>query len=215
MHTRTGKPYPKLWLPRGASGATPFLVDSFTDTDGINLTARTPETGGAWSKNSLAVDDLLIEADAPGTIYGSGAANFAIYGNAATPPSPDYTITATVPVKTLLSGTFVAILGRGSMVADTAYKLVLTLTALLLQATVAGSTTTLQSYTLAGADVLAPSDLRTIALTMTGTAITGSMDGNIRCSGTDNQIATAGKVLVRCRNSTSTTGLHISSVQAA
>jgi hypothetical protein len=197
-------------------GPAPFLLDTFTDVDASNLTAHTPEIGGAWAKHPLAADNLLIASAAPGSVYSDGGiSNFSTYHNAATPPSANYSITATIKIKSLPSGAFVVVQGRGSTTVDTAYKLLLTLTTLQLTAVVAAASTTLQTYTLAGGDVLNIGDTKTITLTMTGTTITGSIGGVVQCSGTDSQIASAGKALIRVRNSTATTGLHFDQVTAA
>lgn len=68
-----------------------FLTDNFTGADTTNLTAHTPDVGGAWAKLTGFAGDLLISnanrARPEGVIAG-------VYYNAATPADVDYTITA-------------------------------------------------------------------------------------------------------------------------
>ena len=194
-----------------AEGGGAFLNDTFTDTNGVAVTAHTPETGGSWvaqtgytpSPNSLINNNRLYAASATG-----------VYRNTATPPSADYYVECVLDFFTTVSADNNGVTGRASDVANTFYFARWSQTAggFQLFKCVAGTNTQLGStYTNAFT-----SGSRTVRLTMTGTTIAMSIDGTERVSVTDSSIAAAGFAGIRgALANTTTTGIHMTSITAA
>lgn len=169
-----------------------FLVDSFTEASTINLTAHTPETGGAWSKITGTSNDLNVNG---GGGYATGATtSTAVYRNAATPPSADYSVEATV--QHTLEG-FVGVIGRASSSANTLYQLFYAGSLhWYLERVVGGTATNLGGYDVA----LATNTDAVVKLEMIGTSIKAYINGVERISVTDSSITAAGFAGVRTRS---------------
>ncbi len=70
---------------------TPFVLDEFVDTAGINLSAHTPDIGGAWIQQFAGICEF-ITSPTNGIQFRVGSSSAAVYTNAATPFSPDYDV---------------------------------------------------------------------------------------------------------------------------
>jgi hypothetical protein len=206
---------PLLGAGKGSPGAAaPFVSDSFTDTNGVLLTAHTGEVGATWTKQTGFADNLTIGTG--NVLFGSGAANFAAHYASGVPPTADYTITGTVIYKSILAGSIAFLQARQSTTADTSYKVLLDNTTLTIQRAVAGTVVVLGSpYTFTGGEVPGVGQTRTFGIQVQGTAVKAFYDGAEKISVTDGNVTAAGRVLVRLRNSTATTGIVMDSVVAA
>lgn len=195
-----------------------FLNDTFTDTNGVAITAHTGETGATWTKNTAAIyatGSLLIQTN---RIFLSAGTNAGFYASG-NPTSPDYDVAATIRV--VSSATHEqGVCGRMSTSADTMYLLDLDRSSaavwtLRLYSNVAGS------YTQIGSVFSVPTPTvgtdHTIRLRMLGTQISGYYDGALVCGPvTSTTITAAGKAGVRfSTNVTTTTGIHMDTVTAS
>jgi hypothetical protein len=193
------------------TGPPPFVSDSFTDADGVALTSHVGEIGATWAVASGFSDPITIQGNALAAV---GTANFAACQASGTPPTADYTATGVVVVRSVTAPGFVAVYARQDPAADTNYGVFLTATQLQLLKRVAGAGTTLGTYTLVGGEVLGAGQTRTIAIQVAGTTISAFLDGALKLTATDASVAAAGRVAVRCRDSSLTTGLVIDRVTA-
>lgn len=193
-----------------AEGGSPFLSDTFTDTNGVALTSHTPEIGGAYSAQNGYTPSPANSIQANRMISGS---NVGVYRNAATPPSADYFVECVLDWISTVTADNIGVIGRAAAAANTFYFARWSQSAggFQLFKCVAGTNTQLgATYVSAFA-----SGSRTIRLTMTGTTIAMSVDGVERVSVTDSAIAAAGSAGVRAGlASTSSTGIHMTSLIA-
>lgn len=189
-----------------------FLYDTFTDTDATILTNHTGEKGGSW---------LIQTGAAPGTpnaIQNNrvwSPTNQGVYRaapNSIDPSPANYYVEAVLSFVSTIAGDNVGVIGRASAVANTYYMARWNQSGgWQLYSNVAGSFTQLGSTV---ADTFTSGE-KTVRLTMNGTTISMSVDGVTIISVTDANIAT-GRPGVRFGTiQTSTTGIHISSIQAA
>jgi len=72
-----------------------FLNDTFTEASATNVTSHTPESGGAWSLQSGFASPVPVIGAGTGRMAFDSAAYAVIGKVSATPPSADYTVTAT------------------------------------------------------------------------------------------------------------------------
>jgi hypothetical protein len=203
-----------LLTPRAAA-ATPFVYDTFTDTDGTLLTAHTGETGATWALATGSASGITITSNRMyNTVVG------AYYYASGTPPSADYEVEAVVRVVTNLTGstTVMAVGGRMSTSARTAYLACADVTAagalrIRIQSRInntIGTLNVVNSVTTptAGTD-------HTLKLKMLGSAISAWWDGVQVSSGTSTEITAAGKAGVYGNAvSTTSTGHHFDSITA-
>lgn len=82
-----------------------FLRDTFTGASGA-LESHAPEIGGAWSRHPVYAGSIAL--DGAGGIGPTFSAGTALYVNAATPPTPDYEVTATFTPRSGGSGAALA-----------------------------------------------------------------------------------------------------------
>ena len=156
-----------------------FLSDTFTDTDGVLLSAHTPDGGGTWTKNSAYTPGAEIFANTVGTI--GGTTN---HYHSGTPASADYSVTATMALIGVVAN---GVTGRGETAARTFYHTEITSNNVVLRKAVAGAFTTLGTYT----GTVANNDL--IKLDMVGTTIRALQNGTERLSASDSAITATGK----------------------
>lgn len=164
-----------------------FASDTFTDTNGTLLENHTPDLGTSWTKGS-GLDAGIVSINA-NTIYGSGAsADIRMWYIGVTSTNADYDVQATFKISNT-SATSLTILGRASTSAVTAYGLRCAGTGWALYKWVAGTRTTLGSYT---GD--ACTTARVGKLEMRGTSISAYVDGVLRIGPvTNSAISAAGR----------------------
>jgi hypothetical protein len=191
-----------------------FLSDTFTGSDGTDLSAHAGETGATWTKHGSVSGGALVISN--NRIRGTVNDAEVLYYASGTPATADYTVTAVVNLVSQVAeaNQAVAVAGRTDTAAKTFYVF-------FVQAF--NSLCTLGKYVAGTFTVLATSPQTfaadtdyTIALEMVGTAIKGYLNGVAVCSVTDAAIATAGRAGVWAYDQTSpTSDLHICSVSAA
>lgn len=193
-----------------------FLNDTFTDTNAVNLTAHTGETGATWLKNgTAATGNFLVQSN---RIYASTIT--AIYYASGTPTTADYEVEATVNIVTTgVDSQQTHACGRYSTSANSGYVFGMHVTGgvwqCFLQRYAAGAATTLGSITTvttptAGTD-------HTIKLRMVRNQISGYYDGALLIGPiTDATYTTAGVAGITGRTvaPTSTTGVHVAGITA-
>lgn len=96
------------------------VYDSFTDTNGTNLTAHTGEKGATWTKVTGALGDLVVQANSACV---SGAGVSAVYVSSGVPATNEYDVDGDFANLTTIASNFQSILGRWSTSAKTGYKL--------------------------------------------------------------------------------------------
>lgn len=197
------------FYPAGGVAAI-FLNDTFTDTNGVAITAHTPELGGAWSAqfgNSPATPSLITS----NRLYSTSGA--AIYRNAAVPPSANYYVEGIFDFLSTVAGDNVGVFGRASAGANTYYTVRWSQTAgtFAMFRIIGGVATQIGSSYV----TTFTSGSKIVRLTMAGSLITASIDGVLRISATDTNISAAGFAGARAVTPvTSTTGIHLTSIKA-
>ena len=190
-----------------------FLTDTFTDTAGTPLESHAGETGAAWTRGSSAGDTGQLVITASGTVRPAAAGLACLYVASGTPPSPDYSVTGTLSIKSAVSGEQAGVVGRYNAATDNGY-LALGLTgsgwALVKRVNGAGSIL----GPIVGA---APADGDQVALGMAGSTLTLSVNGSTLATQTDTDFAAAGLAgveLYAFQNAapSDTTGTHMTSV---
>jgi lysophospholipase L1-like esterase len=188
-----------------------FMLDTFTDADGTDITSHTGEAGATWS---------LITGYAPATpskitsnrLYTTTAQGG--YKASGTPPTADYYVEGVVRYLTNLASDSVGIAGRIDPAANTMYfgRYGNTAGGWQLFKVIAGAATQLGSTVTASF----PTGLdKTLRLVMQGTTIKLLVDGVEVISATDSAISTAGFAGVRMTTTqTTTTGAHVASITA-
>jgi hypothetical protein len=169
-----------------------FLDDTFTEGSTINLSAHTPEVGGAWT----ALGGTMNVSGGNGYCLGSSASSSASYNNGATPPSADYYVEIQIsrvfaPGNSILTG----MRGRyvdGSNFYEAYYNQAATRWEMYCAATLLGT------YSVALSAVEASPD--TVKLEMIGTSIKLYINGVQRISVTNATVSAAGSVGVRGRS---------------
>jgi hypothetical protein len=185
----------------GGGGGAIFVSDTFTDTNGINLTAHTGETGATWAKVTGVTGDFKIynnktKGDSGGT---------SLYYASGTPDTNEYDVE--VDLHQITSNDYPGIGGRIDAAADDGYWVWLQFDAATwsLVKRVGGTETVLGSYVQGfsnGSDHTLKLEIRTAAKKF-------FLDGVERISDSDNSITGVGKAGVRSANSDaglSTTG---------
>lgn len=195
-----------------------FLNDTFTDTNGVVLSAHAGETGATWVKNTaLNGGDVTINTN---RIYCS-ATPIAYYASG-TPASADYTVTATIYFASTALNAFAAVCGRQATGAATMYG------AHIDRVTTGGGQIRfwLASYVAGTQVVMSPitvitpaaASSHTVKLIMVGDQISATYDDTVVVHGpyTNTAITAAGKAGVRFSGAaTTSTGFHIDDISAA
>lgn len=70
-----------------------FLFDTYTDTDGIDLSSHVSETGHSYTKHGLFTDTFTIQSNRVGK---DANVNTTVYYSSAIPPTPDCRVTAPI-----------------------------------------------------------------------------------------------------------------------
>lgn len=172
-----------------------FLDDSMTEGSTVNLTAHTPEIGGAWAKHVNFSADMNVIG---GGGYAIGAtASSAIYLNDMNPPSADYYVEGLIDRDASGADVHAGVLGRASNSATTFYQAYYNAATGLwwLEKVVAGVTTQFGNH----ASALVSGSSRTLRLEMIGTAIKMYVGGTERVSVVDSSITAAGFAGTRAR----------------
>lgn len=172
-----------------------FVSDTFTDTNGTNLSSHTGEVGATWTKHSSYTGNITIQSNrcvGPA----DGGDDITCYYASGSPTTAEYDVTATL-IQTsddAYSGCSVA--GRISTSANTMY-LVQRKTGATdqweLYKIVAGSATLLGTWS----EALANGDSRTVKLEIRNATKKLYVNGAERISSADNEITGAGKAGTR------------------
>ncbi len=168
---------------------TIFVSDSMVETVDTTLASHTPATGGVWTKHgAFAARSCTVKGSSVGYAQGDGVGLSSIYYNAATPPSADYSVQASLS----RAGTdaLVGLLGRMHASLVTWYQIYFDDTSVTwaLESSVSGTPVALGNYADAGFTV---GVTRTIKLDMTGTSISVYIDGTLRIGPIANSAVTA------------------------
>jgi len=187
-----------------------FFEDTFAYASGT-LAGRVSPTGGTWSQHPGSTLSHST-ASASSSIWqdvGTGL----MTNNQAT-PSADYFVEADMKVLTVISGNSVACCGRFDSAALTYYAIRYTGTAFILFKSIAGTLTTLATYTATQATGVTA----VIRLEVNGDQISGYVDGVLRMGPvTDTSITAAGRVGTRMftnLGTSGTTGQHFEAMRA-
>jgi hypothetical protein len=182
--------------------------DTFTGTDGTDITAHTSDDGGTWTKNSASTAGASAVI-ATNRIRANHTSDN-IYHHSVTPASADYDVEADYVVQTLVSGNLVGLNGRFSTGTKNGYTLTLdtTGTRVALYKNVSGTATVLATWTPSPA--ITNGQTLHFKLEMRGTTINGYVDGTLRVTATDSSIASVGKAGLWMQGAlTNTTGVHV------
>lgn len=172
--------------PSSGPPPTAFLVDALTDTDGTPLTSHSPTVGSTWVGG-----DTSMQCHSNGA-YMHSAGSFQQYANNATPPSADYTVEADITVYTAGSGGGLGVLGRNSTAGGydcyfwSYYKDAGEWR--LIVKSPSSFYATLGTFV----DSFADGETKHLALGMSGTTITGSVNGSVVVSVTNSDLSAAG-----------------------
>lgn len=172
-----------------------FVNDTMTEASNTALESHTPETGGAWSKQSGFTAGATV--DATEDRCKGDTSTTAIYQNAGAPAGVDYDVQATVRMTSLATSPHVGLIARAAAAASTFYQTYYNndTPALLLDKVVAGAGTNLGSY---NPSPSIDTDY-TLKLQCYDAAKKAFWDGVERISSTDNAITAAGKAGLRVR----------------
>lgn len=196
-----------------------FLTDTFTGTDGTNLTAHTGETGATWTKGSVNIGSWSITSNR--ARMGNSTNTYIIDVCSGTPASADYDVTAVMHYFTSVGG-FIGICGRvqsPSPSATTFNCYVAAITAGVFQIrrhagtpdVVSNPGSVLGTYS---PGLVAGNDY-TVKLQMRGSTISLWVNGVRRIQATDSTYTTAGRVGVAAYSASGTTvGVHFDSINA-
>jgi hypothetical protein len=176
-----------------------FVSDTFTDTDGTNITAHTGETGATWTRHgSATVSTSVINSNA---LSDGGSSNDICYASGL-PAGVEYTVSA-VTSWPVTGAACTGICGRMDTAANTFYMLRNTsATSLELFKRVAGTFTSLGTFTISSP----VGTTQTLNLEITDATKKAFQDGTERISSTDNAITAAGRAGLRGNGSSTTVG---------
>lgn len=185
-----------------------FVFDSFTDTNGTALDAHTGETGATWTK--VVADTTGLGAWLNGGYCMENGGSHGHYEASGTPATAEYDVIVPWFVKTNLGNS--GHLGRKQAGAVTFYGVFFSGTDIILYKCVAGTYTSLGTYTLnpvVGTTYVIKLQIRDAAKKI-------FIDGVERISSTDNVITGAGKVAIRLDNASysTNTGVWAESITA-
>jgi hypothetical protein len=157
-----------------------FLIDTFTESSTTDLSAHTPDVGGAWAP----VTGLSSPISVLSTGYATGSTSAA--RNAAAPPSADYSVTVICRVGA--TGQFVGPIARASASAQTFYQAYIDSGFLYVAKYVAGNWGLLGS----AAFSMAVNTDYAVTITVSGTSISASVGATTAGPFTDSSITDAG-----------------------
>ncbi|MFZ5666977.1 MAG: glycoside hydrolase family 16 protein [Pseudomonadota bacterium] len=189
-----------------------FFEDDFNAAGGT-LAGRVANSGGTWATHPLSSATHSLSGAGGGGIY-QPTTDIGWMTNNQTVPNANYYVEADLLVKSVLGGgPSISVNGRMDASALTFYGIRYTGTAFILYKSVAGTLTTLATYTATQATGV----LATVRLEMNGDQISGLVDGVLRMGPvTDADITAAGRVGTRMygNNATPTTGQHLEGMRA-
>lgn len=194
-----------------ANGPTPgsqYALATFTAPDGTLLPSYVSETGLSFSRvaGTPTDADLVIRA---GKVYPLDHLS-TVFVSSATPPSANYTVEASIEVKSVVAGTNMGVFGRWSGTGENFYvaRYVADNDAYRLAKVVNGVGTLLASYP-AGA-AATPGKTAVVGLRMVGTTISLLVDGVVVGSQVDSTFTAAGKGgLIGIGVNAAGTGAHV------
>lgn len=205
----------------GATGSGPpppaqFLDDQFTDTAGTNLTAHTPNQGGAWHYDSVGGSGVVqVNPSADATCTTADNSNETWYHNDATPPSADQVITADFKQYAGQVFNSAAVCGRYSSASNgNCYRLryLPNSAGWQVQKVISGTATNLGSAT----SNIGNGNTVSVTLTISGTSITATGPFGTLGPFTDSAISAAGFIALHYNdNGTATAGCHIKNLKAS
>jgi len=183
----------------GGVTSTPFLTDTFTEASDTILTSHTSDSGGTWAKLNMVAAQTFTVNGASDYVSNSGTDGDIAY-NSATPPSADYSVTATINNTTSttvdrLAGPCVRVQADGSGYC----------------ATLGGSGIfSIREYAPGGTNIygavlstatysVAVSTEYTITLSITGSDLSATVDGLGTITATDASVTNAGKAGITIR----------------
>lgn len=206
----------RLWVPPGTSGpavATPFLNDTFTAANGTLVTARSSDSGAAWTGQPGLVGAYTIQSNrAWCNTTGILVAN-------ATPPSADYEVAGQMYFASAVASTSFGIAGRCSAAANTAYIAFAyyngSAWSLFLSLYIGGSYGQFWNLAVPGAAPIV-GETHELKMKFVGNIISVYWDGVLVNAYTDatNYIPAAGFPGLFSGAETSTTGIHVDSITA-
>jgi hypothetical protein len=210
-------------VPAGGGGSSIFVDDSFTGTDTETLigTPHNLTIGGAWTRNSAsATGEMTIRTNRAYT----STSTVLLYPSTGTPSDADYKVTAVIthPGNITSSTLELGVVGRMSSTTQfSGYSCVIrqdSATTAHLQFRSINNGTTTSTLGAAPTTFTYGGTNYTITLTMTGSSVScGIVSTPLTetLTATDTDWASAGKVAIRGNVvSTTTTGLHLDSIQA-
>lgn len=164
----------------------PFVSDSFTDTDAVDLVSHTGETGATWTKhsNSPSGGGSITTNELRGNTYN----NSCFYASGA-PAGAEYDVVAPFHCITTGSDYGGGVLGRVDTATDTRYNAKHFGGTWYLSKNVGGTETTLGTY----AQALVSGTTYVLKLEIRNATKKLFVDGVERVSSTDNSITAAGK----------------------
>jgi hypothetical protein len=191
---------------------TPVLSDTFTGTNGTDLTTRAADTGQTYSRAAGATGAIVINNNEAASGDNTGS----VYLSSLVPASADYTVKAKFKFVSAVTGSGAFILGRLSMsgTSRTNYQAGYSQAGfspysqegIYFGKVIAGTFTALGFYAYVPTSGAAPE----IAMAMNGSAITVALDGATVISVTDTGIASVGTAGLRFTGiADPATGFHI------
>lgn len=178
--------------------------DTFTDTNGINLTAHTGESGATWTAATISTGTAAIS----GNRAHADAGLFNIYFTSGAQGSADYSVFARIHVFSLQAGSSAGSVGRWTDASQDGYILLYDVDGAqwTIFSSVSGSFGALGSFS----QVLTVGNDYDIELRMVGTSIKAIVNGVERISVTNSAVSAAGKLGMWLNSpTTSSSGLHI------
>lgn len=196
---------------------TDFLQETFTDTDAVLLENHTSDNSKTWSIHSV-LGGTVSASIKTNRFYNSSAGQGRHYYSSATPASAEYDVTISLYARSLsVVNKSLIIGGRYSTSANTGYQLFMqVINSSRIDFTLykfnAGSPTQLGStYSLTS---VADGNSYTVKLELNDAAKKVYIDGVERISSSNNDITTAGSVVVGIPNASATAGLDVDSLTA-
>lgn len=202
----------RLWTPPGTTDPpppSPFLTDLFTDTNGVNLTAHTPDVGGTWSVQPGNGGGAAINNN---KAYATGAT---VMINSAAPLGINYEVIGQLTVLSALHNTTWGVLGHASNSAITMFGACLYCFSgsfsFMLNQWLTSSFATLSNPALPVQPTLGST--HELKLRIVGNQISAFYDTvQIVAPTTNNNIPAAGFAGLILGTSTTTTGVHMDSI---
>lgn len=198
-----------------AAPVTPvqFLADEMIGAAGASIASRSGETGG-WTLHPSTTGDIVTSG--AGTAYRTGGTLSGRVMTAADAPSANYEVRARIKALTRLNAGIIGVGSRYSTTAPRSGYYVQygdTSGVWTLSKVVADTSTTLATGPTL---VLNAGDTAEVVLTVNGTTVSASVNGQSIGSVSDVSIGTAGRVLAFSSQTTAsaTTGLHFESITA-